>query len=138
MVRKTLDLSGTEAKKNVFICIQGAEYLVRGRPAHKSGSEMMVRKKRKKAAVRPVVSLRVRPAMYEDLVREADKRRLKLSEEVERRLIGYDEMIAAATGTAAGVGAASAVGQAILGAGSDTDAMIDKLAERIAKKLKPK
>jgi hypothetical protein len=56
---------------------------------------------------------------------------------VERRLIGYDEMIAAATGTAAGVGAASAVGQAILGAGSDTDAMIDKLAERIAEKLKP-
>ena len=31
--------------------------------------------------------------MYEDLVREADKRRLKLSEEVERRLIHYEQMI---------------------------------------------
>jgi uncharacterized coiled-coil protein SlyX len=30
-----------------------------------------------------------------DLVREADKRRLKLSEEVERRLIHYEEWIAA-------------------------------------------
>jgi hypothetical protein len=102
---------------------------------------MMKGKKRKKATVRPVVSLRVRPAMYEDMVREAEKRRLKLSEEVERRLIRYDEIIAneaaaaagiaAGTGTATSTGTARAVGQAIL-----DDATIDKLAERIAEKLK--
>ena len=90
----------------------------------------MAAKKRKKAAVRPVVSLRVRPAMYEDLVREADKRRLKLSEEIERRLIDYDKLVADA----------NEVDDATLGAwlNSDRDDMIDKLAERIAKKLKPK
>jgi guanylate kinase len=93
---------------------------------------MMVRKKAKKALskVRPVVSLRVRPAMYEDLVREANKRQLKLSEEIERRLIHYEEMIADA----------SEVDDATLGAwlNSDRNDMIDKLAERIARKLKQK
>ena len=53
----------------------------------------MVGKKKKKSAVRPVVSLRVRPAMYEDLQREADKRQLKLSEEIERRLLEYDDLV---------------------------------------------
>ena len=85
--------------------------------------------KKKKAVVRPVVSLRVRPAMYEDLTREAKQRRLKLSEEIERRLLHYEEMMADQ----------AIVDDANLGAwlNSDTtDAMIDKLAERIAKKLK--
>jgi hypothetical protein len=94
---------------------------------------MMVGKKKKKSAVRPVVSLRVRPAMYEDLVREAEQRRIKLSEEVERRLIRYEEMIADA----------NEVDDANRGSRfdpSDPNAW-DKIAERIAnrlnKKLKP-
>ena len=88
----------------------------------------MVGKKKKKAAVRPVVSLRVRPAMYEDLVREANERRIKLSEEVERRLIRYEEMMVDEALT----------DDAVLGASLNqrSDDMIDKLAERIAKALK--
>jgi guanylate kinase len=89
----------------------------------------MAGKKKKKAAVRPVVSLRVRPAMYEDLVREADKRRLKLSEEVERRLIHYDKMISDE----------NEFNDGTLGAwlNSERDDLINILAERIARKLKP-
>jgi guanylate kinase len=85
---------------------------------------------KKTSNVRPVVSLRVRPAMYQDLMREASKRQLKLSEEIERRLIHYEEMIADA----------NEVDDATLGAwlNSDRDDMIDKLAERIARKLKQK
>jgi hypothetical protein len=88
----------------------------------------MARKKLKKAVERPVVSLRVRPAMYEDLVREANKRRIKLSEEIERRLIRYDEMIEDA----------NSVDDATLGAwlNSDRDDMIDVLAARIAAAMK--
>jgi hypothetical protein len=91
--------------------------------------QMMMSKKRKKAPVRPVVSLRVRPAMYEDLVREADKRRIKLSEEVERRLMYYDTVMQ-------DWGELVSWDQKyrdIL-----TDDTIDKLAERIAKKIKSK
>ena len=88
----------------------------------------MVGKKMKKSAVRPVVSLRVRPAMYEDLAREAEKRQLKLSEEIERRLIEYDDLVSFR----------NEVDDARLGAMLNTrdDDMMDKLAERIAKKLK--
>ena len=88
----------------------------------------MVGKKKKKAAVRPVVSLRVRPAMYEDLVREANERRIKLSEEVERRLIRYEEMVASE----------NMLDDDLLGAALNqrSDEMIDKLAARIAEKLK--
>ena len=88
----------------------------------------MVGKKKKKSAVRPVVSLRVRPAMYEDLQREADKRQLKLSEEIERRLLEYDDLVSFR----------NEVDDSRLGAMLNTrdDDMIDKLAERIAKKLK--
>jgi hypothetical protein len=83
---------------------------------------------KKPSRVRPVVSLRVRPAMYEDLVREADKRQIKLSEEIERRLISYEEMIANV----------NEVDDSWLGSGLNThqDELIDILADRIAKKLK--
>ena len=75
-----------------------------------------------------VVSLRVRPAMYEDLVREAEQRRIKLSEEVERRLIRYEEMTSEL----------NELDDANLGAvlNQRSDDMINKLAERIAEKLK--
>jgi guanylate kinase len=89
----------------------------------------MVRKS-KKAVVRPVVSLRVRPAMYEDLVREADKRRIKLSEEVERRLIRYEEKMEDVDWVA------KEIEQRQLDV--LTDDQIDKIAERIVKMLKPK
>ena len=91
----------------------------------------MVGKKKKKSAVRPVVSLRVRPAMYEDLIREAQQRRLKLSEEVERRLLHYDELIADQ----------NMVDDATLGSWLNTDhtdEMINKLADRLAKAMKRK
>jgi hypothetical protein len=91
----------------------------------------MAGKKKKKAPVRPVVSLRVRPAMYEDLVREANERRIKLSEEVERRLIRYEELDANKM-------MEEMADDTILGASLTgiKDDVIDKLAERIAKKLK--
>ena len=95
----------------------------------------MVGKKKKKAVVRPVVSLRVRPAMYEDLIREAKERRIKLSEEVERRLIHYEalEHDEAMKKVNAAIEDDMVLGDALTGPSDDT---IDKLAERLAKKLK--
>src|SRR5690348_9589289 len=58
------------------------------------GKRMAAKKSaRKKSSQRQMVGFRVRPAMYEDLAREAKKRQIRMSEEIERRLIVYDEMM---------------------------------------------
>ena len=83
----------------------------------------MAQKKARKPAPREVVSLRLPALLREELIREAAKRKIKLSEEIERRLTHYDELIADA----------NQIDDAILGASLNThlDDMVDKLAERI-------
>ena len=83
----------------------------------------MAQKKARKPAPREVVSLRLPALMREELMREAARRKIKLSEEIERRLTHYDELLTDA----------NQIDDAILGASlnSRLDDMVDKLAERI-------
>jgi hypothetical protein len=83
--------------------------------------------KTRKLAARPVLSMRVPAAMRESLVREASKRRIKVSEEAERRLTYYDLAMQQ-------WGEPTAWGERFRD--TITDDAIDKIAERIATKLK--
>ena len=88
----------------------------------------MARKAKKQSTERQTVGVRLPPALRDSLVAEAKRRRIRLAEEVRYRLAHYDELVSFA----------NEVDDSRLGAMLNTrdDDMIDKLAERIAKKLK--
>jgi hypothetical protein len=90
-------------------------------------------RKLKQSTERPTVGVRLPPALRDSLMAEAKRKRIRLAEEIRHRLVHYDEMEREWEWSVSDERA----NQLTAIASVLTDEFIEKVAERIARKLKP-